>query len=213
MPTNSEVDGILEAIRAEVRKIKANGDHTPRPTGPGLKSKVQSFRLSRGGHVRAGRILRYRGEDFIRQAYLALLNRQPDAEGLLHWLKLLRDDGYSRITILRMISESREGRIHKVPIRGLKIRSAGGRLADGFRAIPLLGRLRIPRRRPGKDADPEQSLETGDSSDRFIEEMRGRLRSIEERLDRLDRLVREGRENRGRREPGDPPPGGAGPRP
>ena len=207
---NSEVDGILEAIRAEVRKIKANGDQPPRPTGPGLKSKVQSLRLSRGGQVRAGRILRWRGEDFIRQAYLALLNRQPDPEGLLHWLKLLREDGYSRITVLRMISESKEGRIHNVPIRGLKIRLAGVRLAAGFRAIPLLGRLRIPRRRPGKDADPERSLETGDSSDRFIEEMRGRLRSIEERLDQLDRLVRDGRGHRGRKDPEAAPRGGAG---
>lgn len=159
MVDNSDLDAILEAIRAEVRKIKATGHPAGRAAGAGLKSKLRGFRFFRKGRVRAGRLLRFHDEEFIRKVYLALLNRQPDPEGLLHWLGMMNEEGCSRIVILRMISESEEGRIHNVPIRGLKIRSAARRAADGLRAVPVLGqglaRLRMPPRRPGAQKPPD----------------------------------------------------------
>ena len=149
MASNSDVDRILEKIRAEVRKVKSAGEQRGRASGstgkPGFRRRASMW----GSRVRAGRILRYRDEEFVRKAYLCLLNRQPDRDGLLFWLGKLRDEGCSRIWILRMISESQEGRIHNVPVRGLKTRYALHRLAEGLKAVPVLGRsLRVGLREP-----------------------------------------------------------------
>jgi len=153
MADHTDIDTILEAIRAEVRKIKATGHPAGRDAGSGLKSRFRRLRLAGKGRVRAGRLLRYHDEEFIRKVYLALLNRQPEPEGLLHWLGVMKEEGRSRVAVLRMISESEEGRIHNVPVRGLKIRSAGRRAADGLRRG--LARLRMRLGRPGAQKPPD----------------------------------------------------------
>lgn len=106
-----------------------------------------------------------------------------------------------------MISESPEGRIHDIPIRGLKTRYAFHRLAEGLRGVPVLGRgllfLRVLGRMPERIARLEQSIKAQDSAGRYMEEMRGRLGSVEDRLDRLERVVRYPEGNQGRRDADD----------
>jgi O-antigen chain-terminating methyltransferase len=152
MASNSDVDRILEKIRAEVRKIRVAGEGRGRASGLIGKLGFRRRAFISGERVRAGRILRYRDEEFVRKAYLCLLNRQPDPDGLRFWLDKLRGEGRSRVWILRMISESQEGRIHNVPVRGLKTRFALHRLAEGLKTVPVLRRsLRGALREPDAD--------------------------------------------------------------
>lgn len=124
MTSPSDVDRILSEIRAEVRIAGAEGVSGRPARGRSGLARVRGLFRSPSGAVRAGRLLRYHDAEFVRRAYLALLNRQPDPEGLLFWLGKLREEKRSRVWVLGMISGSREGRIHGVPIRGLKVRTA-----------------------------------------------------------------------------------------
>jgi hypothetical protein len=56
---------------------------------------------------------------FVRAAYLQVLRREPDAEGLAHHLALLRA-GRTRTAIVLDLARSAEGRAAAVPIRGLR---------------------------------------------------------------------------------------------
>lgn len=73
---------------------------------------------------------------FIKAAYLALLLREPDAEGERHWLAKVRA-GTSKIWILSQMLESQEGRRHKVKVARLK----EARLIEKIFNVPVVGRV------------------------------------------------------------------------
>jgi O-antigen chain-terminating methyltransferase len=80
--------------------------------------------------------LAFHDDEFIHHAYQCVLGRNPDSDGLPHYLTLLRQ-GESKIEILGRLRYSREGRQLKVKIPGLLL--AFG-LQRAYR-LPLLGRL------------------------------------------------------------------------
>ena len=57
--------------------------------------------------------------DFIRNAYLGILGREPDSEGRHHFLSQLRAGAFSKTEILGRLRYSAEGRRRRVKIRGL----------------------------------------------------------------------------------------------
>ncbi len=61
----------------------------------------------------------YQDEDFICCSYNTLLGRSPDKEGLIHYLKKLRN-GASKIEILNQLNSSKEGRARRISVLGLK---------------------------------------------------------------------------------------------
>jgi hypothetical protein len=60
-------------------------------------------------------LLELEGDEFVRCAYLTILNRAPDYDGMTHYLQRLRA-GHSKIEILRSLLRSDEARASNVQI-------------------------------------------------------------------------------------------------
>jgi SAM-dependent methyltransferase len=91
-------------------------------------------------------LLAYVDFDFVRNAYRALLGREPDEEGLGHQLLALRSGRISKLDLLRAFHESGEGRNKNVKVRGLGLAT----LAFRWRDKPVLGHaLRLLERLVG----------------------------------------------------------------
>ena len=63
---------------------------------------------------------KYHDRDFVRNAYRAILKREPDEAGFLHNLTLLRSGVYNKIDILSSLRYSDEGKLNNVTISGLR---------------------------------------------------------------------------------------------
>ena len=64
-------------------------------------------------------LLQHHGKDFIRFAYRAILNREPDPDGLNFYLFKLKSGAYTKTDIICALRFSKEGRKHKIKIKGL----------------------------------------------------------------------------------------------
>lgn len=80
-------------------------------------------------------LLKYQDRDFIRNAYRAILKREPDQAGFLHNLKLLQTGAFNKIDILASLRYSDEGKLGGVRIDGLRLPAT----IRTFERIPLLG--------------------------------------------------------------------------
>lgn len=76
-------------------------------------------------------------EAFVRNAYLALLGREPDPAGESHFVWSLRAGRLSRREVLEAIRFSREGRKAGVRVKGLRL----SRFVRGLQRVPLVGRF------------------------------------------------------------------------
>jgi FkbM family methyltransferase len=63
-------------------------------------------------------LLSYHDEEFIHCAYLTLLGREPDTDGLIYYLKRLRT-GYSKGNIITQMLKSKEGKTYNAKLYGL----------------------------------------------------------------------------------------------
>lgn len=63
--------------------------------------------------------LAFRDDEFVSQAYYAILKRPPDPDGLDNYAKGLADGLYTRVYILGVLRRSAEGQARAVPIHGL----------------------------------------------------------------------------------------------
>ena len=66
-------------------------------------------------------LLKYHDRDFVRNAYRAILNREPDEAGFLHKLKLLQSGAFNKIDILASLRYSDEGKFNGVKVSGLRL--------------------------------------------------------------------------------------------
>lgn len=64
-------------------------------------------------------LLAYHDDAFVRNAYEAILKREPDDTGLAEYLQMLRNGRHSKIDILRSLRYSPEGRRANVTVHGL----------------------------------------------------------------------------------------------
>lgn len=97
--------------------------------------KFKGFIPKRYEFVNLSDLLPYQDEDFIRNAYLSILKREPDTDGLNDWLSRLRNGQCNKIEILGGISRSEEGRQTNVKVKGLRMRY----LANRSYKIPVAG--------------------------------------------------------------------------
>lgn len=146
------VKELMEVIRAEARRRRALSDSEPKPgsfesgssapssglmpeqTHTQLQGGSALFARKEGGYHKDD-FLRFHGEDFLNQAYHAILMREPDPAGYHHYLQSLREGKLTRIDILGRLRYCQEGRAKAVKIRGLK----GLFLVHSSFRIPLLG--------------------------------------------------------------------------
>lgn len=96
---------------------------TTRPTSPRAASNLKT-------------LMQYQGRQFVECAYLTLLKRPPDPEGLNYYLGRLRS-GVPKIQILGQLLDSREARARGVELIGLQ----GAVKLHKFARLPLVGNV------------------------------------------------------------------------
>jgi len=100
-----------------------------------VAAKFKGFIPKRYEFVNLNDLLPYQDEDFIRNAYRAILKREPDTDGFNDWLSRLRNGQLNKIEILGGISRSEEGHKRNVKIKGLWLRH----LINKSYKIPVAG--------------------------------------------------------------------------
>src|SRR5215813_8931201 len=121
-----DVDRLMHEIRQNVTRHHSAGEHTPAPA-PQVSHATDGFRLqpafqiSSDNHYHVDDLLKFHGEDFVRNAYRALLLREPDAAGLAQHLQTLSSGRFNKIDVLASLHNSPEGRRSNVTVEGLAI--------------------------------------------------------------------------------------------
>ncbi len=137
--------------------------------------------------------------DFVRCSYVTILGRQPDPEGEAYYLARLRS-GVAKLSILRQLRNSQEGRNHDPGIAGLDRALRRHRNTS----LPLIGFLIrwVTRRegdsivqRPLRALENQQALEARRAALRFLHinhllhELDGSVVSLHSEIERLNRDV------------------------
>ena len=131
------VEDLMHSIREEVARrragLVATSHRPPRPvsasTSAPVNLQMETIKLPRFGDTASdlsarqsytlSDFLNFHDEAFIRNAYRAILHREPDIGGLAHYLTALRSGRYTKVEILGRLRYSSEGRSYAVRIRGL----------------------------------------------------------------------------------------------
>lgn len=129
---NVDVQRLMHQIRANV----ANQQH-PAEAQNGTAPGASNGHLEHKNHYHVNELLRFHGDDFVRQAYLALLRREPDDPGMAHHLEQLASGRFNKLDVLASLHSSPEGRSTQVTLSGLTLPALVRRLGR----IPLLGYL------------------------------------------------------------------------
>jgi len=120
-------------------------------------------------------LLQYYDRQFIQNAYLVLLKRDADVEGLTGRLRLLRNGAVSRLELLFRLRYGPEGKQYKTRVRGLVRAFAFERLCR----IPVIGLIPAYLR----------ALVFLPRMQRDIEELRGLLARYKNELDGNDQSI------------------------
>ena len=133
--TDIKVEELMEKIRADVRsrsekdvQIKSNlfsCNNSRSAFSPSIDEvhieavpAVPPFETRQEGyHIRD--FLKYYDENFVMNAYLGILKRQPDEEGLEYFLANIRSGRMTKAEVLGRLRYANEGRGKKVRIKGL----------------------------------------------------------------------------------------------
>ena len=117
--------------------INQNFDALRSPQSTPLPPLRLQPKLEKRDRYQLNDLLGFHDEAFIRNAYGAILKREPDDSGFAHFLKNLRNGRYSKLDVLYSLKFSPEGQNANVPIEGLGKRSV---LRKAYR-VPVVGYL------------------------------------------------------------------------
>ncbi|HKG48107.1 MAG TPA: methyltransferase domain-containing protein [Pyrinomonadaceae bacterium] len=106
------------------------------PTSPVPPLKLQP-ELEKRDHYELNYLLGFQDEAFVKNAYQAILKRDPDDAGLAEYLRQLRSGRYSKIDIISSLRFSPEGQKANVEIAGL---GRGSAFRKAYR-VPVVGYL------------------------------------------------------------------------
>ncbi|HLX29238.1 MAG TPA: methyltransferase domain-containing protein [Casimicrobiaceae bacterium] len=145
-----DIDELMREIRADIAARLPDADdeafarYEGRPViaaggGDARLPRLGEFTqpLARKDGYRLDDFLAYHDADFVRNAYRALLGREPDPEGGTRYLAKIRSGQLSRVEVLGRIRYSPEGKASRVRVDGLAIPFA----LRTARRVPVLGRL------------------------------------------------------------------------
>lgn len=130
--------GAGENLSAPARRFSpSNESRSPTPIYPAPLGLQPEFHPRPDDQYHIDDLLQYHGRDFVRNAYLAILKREPDEVGLADHLENLASGRFNKVDVLASLRFSEEGERAQVKIAGLKwpaaIRRAG--------RLPLIGYL------------------------------------------------------------------------
>jgi SAM-dependent methyltransferase len=138
---------IRETVARQQRGMAQNGSESPNGfsitdqswpdsnvVSPMLTLQPEShFRPKDQYHI--NELLKFHGEEFVRNSYRALLKREPDASGSAQYLSSLESGRLNKIDILASLRRSPEGERARVNVIGLAWPAAIRRLER----VPLIG--------------------------------------------------------------------------
>ncbi|MCK7594455.1 methyltransferase domain-containing protein [Pseudomarimonas salicorniae] len=128
-PLQLDARQIAERIRAEItRRRSAVPADELFPTPEPLPAS-DSYLLAD--------LLAIHDADFVRQAYLAILRREPDPSGLAHYTRMIREAKLTKVETLGRLRYSPEGRSRSVRIKGLLLPLAVQQVIR----VPVIGYL------------------------------------------------------------------------
>jgi FkbM family methyltransferase len=112
-------DGFSYAREIILAGVPLHASLLPLVAGGGSPSSVASLPLPVSAHrsVQVDELLALEGEEFIRAAYAAILNRAPDPGGFENYMGELRA-GASKLAILKRLRRSPEGQRQRVVLKG-----------------------------------------------------------------------------------------------
>ena len=141
---NVDVQRLMHEIRAHVVEQHRA---TEVPSTPVAGSTDGN--LNGDNHYHVNDLLRFHGEDFVRQAYRTLLGRDPDAAGMAHHLEQLASGRFNKLDVLASLHSSPEGRASHVRLTGLALPMTVRRLGRipvvGYLVRLAVGVARLPR--------------------------------------------------------------------
>jgi O-antigen chain-terminating methyltransferase len=141
---NLDVQRLMHEIRANVANQQRPAEVTNRqPAGP------TNGHFQTSNHYHVNDLLRFHGEDFVRNAYRALLCREPDEPGMAHHMEGLTSGRFNKIDVLASLHASAEGRNTHVQLDGLSlpitVRRLGRIPVIGYIIRVMVGVARLPR--------------------------------------------------------------------
>jgi len=164
--TELDVEQLMLRIRESAEKRKPADSHSrfqpwarayPRLLGRSqshLETDIPDLKLSpdfkpnKDNHYHVNDLLRFHDTHFVRNAYQAILKRDPDDQGFKGYLERLRSGDRNKIDILASLRFSAEGRQRKVRVDGLGLRATVRLISRvpflGYFLQLLIGVLRIP---------------------------------------------------------------------
>src|SRR5687767_13581401 len=146
---------IREAVARQHGGTNTNGSSPPvvfvdygSEQGDSLRLQPR-FQPKLDNHYHVNDLLRFHGIDFLRNAYLALLSREPDEAGMAHYMEALSSGHFNKLDILGSLHGSPEGRRNNARLDGLALPVAVRRLGRvpvlGYVVRLMIGILRLPR--------------------------------------------------------------------
>jgi SAM-dependent methyltransferase len=127
-----DVQRLMHEIRANVAQKSHPTEKTVSPVPGPANGNVKS-----GHHYHVNDLLRFHGEDFVRNAYHAILCREPDQAGMAHYVDGLASGRFNKVDVLASMHSSPEGQTTRVQLDGLSFPVAVRRLGR----LPLIGYL------------------------------------------------------------------------
>ena len=141
---NLDVQRLMHQIRANVAD-----QQRPAEVQNGTAPSQSNGHLEHKNHYHVNDLLRFHGEDFVRQAYRALLRREPDDPGMAHHLEQLASGRFNKLDVLASLHSSPEGRSSQVTLSGLTlpviVRRLGRIPLAGYFVRVVVGIGRLPR--------------------------------------------------------------------
>lgn len=127
---NLDVQRLMHEIRARVASENGVSESQNAPaTAPANGHPKQPK------HYHVNDLLRFHGEDFVRNAYRVLLDREADEAGVAHHMDQLASGRFNKIDVLSSLHSSPEGSKSQVKLSGLSLPVAVRRLGR----LPVIG--------------------------------------------------------------------------
>ena len=161
-PSEINVDQLMRQIRQAVAQRADESSQNGEMIRPAPGNHVQAlgqidgsrpalqpdFQTSPDNRYHANDLLKYHGATFVRNAYRAILKREPDADGMTQHLASLAAGKINKIDVLASLRYSAEGNRAGVNISGLAwpatIRQIGRIPVIGYLLQVIIGLARLP---------------------------------------------------------------------
>ena len=134
--TDLDVQRLMHEIRASVAgRNDPEDEQTAPPRPPAAVAAQTNGHWEQKNHYHVNDLLRFHGDEFVGNAYRAILGREPDEAGMAHHLEGLASGRFNKIDVLASLHSSPEGRQSQVQLDGLSLPVAVRRLGR----VPVIG--------------------------------------------------------------------------